>query len=149
VKHIPSATATQAPFLEVPEIIRSAHHFAKRSTIGRNLQDELDARDGCRYGLPGVLVTIEEHDGVYIIDHAKWGPGEQLLVSAYPADGPPPQRCNCVDPEHHRLTHTGDCFMNLWKPPGFLRNVPAWDCTLASEWPVVCCEPEEEETYEP
>jgi hypothetical protein len=120
------------------------------SPVGIGLQDELEARGNCRYGLSGVKVRVSGHEGLFTIWESHWAADEELQLTVYPADGPSPIPLRCVDPEKHQLPgypiemsfHTFKCFCFEGKyPPGTLFFVPATDCTLASPWPVVCCRP--------
>jgi hypothetical protein len=120
----------------------------KRSTTGLNLQDELEARRDCRYGLRGVAIRVEGHDELYRIYSTAWAAGKELRIKAYPASGPEPVAVHCIDPEEHGSLstehihfHTVGCYANPEYPPGMLFKLSPSQCTLAEEWPVVCCRP--------
>jgi hypothetical protein len=114
------------------------------------IQDELEARSNCRYGLAGVVIRIRGHDGLFVVWSSRWAADRELVVTAYPAAGPKPEEWKCIDPENHIKPY--EQFGGRWEvhslaclndeyPPVTLHDVPAPDCTLVGEWPVVCCRP--------
>jgi hypothetical protein len=110
-----------------------------KSSIGQNLQSELDLRDGCRYGLSDVPIRVHGHEGSYRIFGTHWDAKSELRLTAYP-EGPRPREWVCTDPDTHKYSHTMACY-NPQFPPGTLHDVAAIDCTLLDRWPVVCCRP--------
>jgi hypothetical protein len=108
--------------------------------IGAELQDELEARSGCRYGLKGVPIRIRGHPGTFVIASTRWDAARRLVLTAYPAGSDRPRPWGCIPPGRivwgHLLAYRKPTY-----PPGTLTGIPATDCTLAGRWPVVCCRP--------
>jgi hypothetical protein len=79
--------------------------------IGRTVQDELTRRHGCRVGLRGVLVALEEQ-----------GPTPYRVFSC---------RWNAESYVELKLV-AKDC------PEDILYDIPAACCVLLSDWPIIC-----------
>ena len=113
----------------------------------RPLQEELDRRAGCRYGLADVLVVVGRLDGFRRVYGTMWNKDSELEVAVYP-DGPRPNDVRCVcEPAIRRLNeqyknkmecHSLDCFFH---PESVVDGIQARDVTLLERWPGVCCKP--------
>jgi hypothetical protein len=114
------------------------------SKVGTTVASELERRNGCRYGLRGVKVAVEGHQGAFIVWSTRWGAGRKLLIAVYPADGPQPVALHCVDPARHLCTHPLACYADPQYPPGMLFGVAPERLTLLGRWPVTCCKPRPE-----
>lgn len=112
------------------------------SMVGDTVQQELDRRAGCRYGLQGVRVSCDDGT-VYCVHDSDWGPGGDLLLTLIPSEFSP---WNAMKGRKARE----DDFLRAYSlaeldeiepkyPEGTLHKVPAGSCRPLTEWPVVCC----------
>src|SRR5262245_37642774 len=104
---------------------------------------ELRRRKDCRYGLKGVKVRVKGIRGqVFTGDGRQWDRHGKLVLGLLP-EGAPPDACY-PESARKRVRETGVLVLSsaelceMVPPEGYLRNVPAEDCVLLSEWPIVC-----------
>jgi hypothetical protein len=119
--------------------------------IGRTVQEELERRGDCRYGMSGVEVRVRGYPGRFLVEHNHWNARGELVLTACPAEGPRPTpgTCDCdlddINRQHgdsELVVHTAACrYWDTQYPSGTLHDVPAADCILASRWPIACCRP--------
>jgi hypothetical protein len=108
----------------------------------RTVARELRRRRECRYGLRGVEVTLAGREGRYVILGSHWDRHGKLrlelipqaLLADYEAD-----QASYGDGSGVVLMKASELmeFADRWKSRT-LRNVPAADAYLETEWPVVC-----------
>lgn len=108
----------------------------KRTTIGKTVKEECLARNQCRYGLQGVRMRHEPTGREFECQGSEWGEKGQLLVYStaeemvyYPGKGPE---------EPFGLISLADIDLVNSRSS---ETVPAEECVILSEWPVVCCRP--------
>lgn len=115
-------------------VIQSIGFLLAREGSPGTVGQELARRDGCRYGLRGVLVSLKgDPTSYYKVASSYWGRDEKLRLKLHP-----------FSPDvSEEAPQTGWVFRNIFdplpeEPFGTLRNVDSDDCFLLSDWPVVC-----------
>lgn len=107
----------------------------------RTVQDELDRRSNCRFGLKGVLVALEGSGREpFKILCSSWNRYSKLVLDICdPNDdeivgGLPPAK-----PGEFRIYSLAVLArLKIQDPISLRRNVPAERCFLLSDWPIVC-----------
>ena len=112
--------------------------------IPRTVQNELERRNNCRYGLKGVRVAMIARPSEPMEIHcSQWDRKGDLTLDLYPIGGrellngrPMPTMEENGGP---LIFTAGDLLKARFSDPvGTFLSVKASDCVLISEWPIVC-----------
>jgi hypothetical protein len=94
----------------------------------QTVQQELDRRDDCRYGLAGVLVEYQGQ--TWRVASCEWNADGNLVIDLLPPDhaefSEEPRFMSCAELAAYRFPECGR------------QDVPAPECVLVSKWPHVC-----------
>ena len=129
-----------------PTFFKTLQMMLVRSGTPSTVEDELQRRQECRYGLRGVEVSVFGINDVFKVHHSRWNYKESLVLDLYPSDQPPPRSLWQNETEEMRQVEQagGIVFRRLsdwigeeW-PDGSIKGVAVDQCVLLSEWPIVC-----------
>jgi hypothetical protein len=121
--------------------------------IGRTVQQELDDRGDCRYGLQGVRMRHEPTGRDFVCGGSEWGARGELLVYTRPEQPRPGKSAPAPPPGPHTAeeyaamtrqelgVYTLQELEDVFQPYAPDEIVRADECVLLSRWPIVCCRP--------
>lgn len=117
------------------DVLKAIRLMLVRNGKPQTVADENQRRDGCRYGLRGVLIALRgEEAETWIALGSRWNRNRELEVIVHPGEGLPKR------PWSDKLVVS---MAEIWadmqsRPADYARFVPAEDCFLLTEWPVTC-----------
>lgn len=132
------------------DVYREVRRILREGRGARTVADELARRQGCRYGLRGVLVALDGVDGLYAVRSSAWGrDGRLLLRVARPEDVPPEGPFRLAPVSSAELATRLEEIRSIADIPTLADAKVALDreravevdaelCRLMSPWPVVC-----------
>lgn len=114
------------------DVIHAIRLLLIRGGTPQTVQDELERRSDCRYGLRGVLVAVRGHGAeVFAVRHTQWDRDGKLVVNVSDL-----QAYRVEEDQPPRTMTLGQLIANQEPEKGF--DVSGADCFLLSDWPVVC-----------
>lgn len=132
-------------FLLDDGVYREVRRILREGRGARTVADELARRQGCRYGLRGVLVELDGVDGLYAVRSSEWGRDGRLLLRLVRPDDLPPEGPFRLAPlsSAELAAMTIDDIPTLADVKAALAReraveADAGSCRLMSPWPVVC-----------
>lgn len=113
------------------EVLSAVRRMLVRGGSPQTVEDELNRRDDCRYGLRGVLVAVRgESAEPWVIGGSEWDAYERLRLYIYPGTEIPKKPFEGMVYTLRELSE--------WTEINPARKIAAEDCFLLSRWPVVC-----------